>query len=762
MIYFMKTKHLQYSALFWLFFIIISFSWNYYTYKSSTLLLVKNKAQSFFSQILVSRSWNSSHGGVYVPVTPQTQPNPYLSDSLRDVVTTGGLKLTKINPAFMTRQIAEINKLDNDIQFHITSLNPIRPANKADDWESKALLAFGSGKREILELVADDSIPQYRYMAPLVTENSCLKCHAFQGYKVGDIRGGISISFPSAIYNESQKSQTFYLFIAHLLILIIGLAGIFRYFKMTSTYFSIIKTKNEQLEADDILLRQTNLELRESLAQNKATVAAMPDVLFSIDKNGNFLNCQVSNTNPILLNGATLIGKSLDDLLPKPIAKQGIEAIKKAIETNELQIFEYSIDLPKEQQWFELRIVSSASDEVLAISRDITRRKKAEQEIKLKNEELLKLNAEKDKFFSIMAHDLRSPFNGFLGLTQIMAEELSGLTRDEIQKIAVSMRNSATTLFRLLENLLQWSRMSQGLVVFNPEVLKLLPIVVENINMVLISAKNKLIVISYEIPEGLEVFADNNILQTVIRNILSNAVKFTQKGGKIGISVKVDHGNSVEIAIKDSGIGMSPAMIQNLFRIDVQTNRLGTDGEPSTGLGLILCKEFVEKNGGNIWVESVEGKGSVFYFTIPYIGEPKEKKVIKNVLLDDGAENRSKDLKILIAEDDGILEKLITKAVKIFGKEVINARNGVEAVEACRKNPDIDLILMDIKMPEMDGYEATRQIRKFNTSVVIIAQTAFTLAGDRERALVAGCNDYISKPLDLVLLRRLIKKHSYK
>ena len=613
----MKAKRLWFITMFWIIVIIFSFSWNYYIVKTNTLKLVENKARAFFSQIVVARSWNSLHQGVYVPITPQTQPNPYLKDSLRDVVTLNGLKLTKVNPAFMTRQIAEINKKDNNLQFHITSLNPIRPANKADAWESKALLAFQNKTPEILELVTSDFSSQYRYMSPLVTEKSCLKCHAIQGYKEGDIRGGISISFPAAIYIKSQNSQLFYLFLAHILILFIGIAGIYKYYTTTSHYFSIIKTKNEKLEADDLLLRRANKDLSESLAQNRATVAALPDVLFTIDDKGYLLNCQVSNSNPILTSGESLIGKSLLDVLPPQIAQQGIQAITKAIETRELQIFEYSLDLPAEQKWFELRIVSSATDKVLAISRDVTARKQAEQEIKQKNEELLKLNFEKDKFFSIIAHDLRSPFTSFLGLTHIMAEELPGLTMEEIQKFSVHMRDSATNLFRLLENLLEWSRMEQGLIPFNPKIVQLFSIIDESAAMVVEPAKSKGIELTCDIPPDLQVFADTNILQTVIRNLVSNAVKFTPKGGKVTIAAKSAPDHSVEISVIDTGIGMNPEMVDDLFRIDVQTNRRGTENEPSTGLGLILCKDFVEKHGGKIWVESEEGKGSAFYFTLP-------------------------------------------------------------------------------------------------------------------------------------------------
>ena len=391
--------------------------------------------------------------------------------------------------------------------------------------------------------------------------------------------------------------------------------------------------------------------------------------------------------------------------------------------------------------------------------RDITELKRAAKEIKLKNEELQKANAEKDKFFSIIAHDLRSPFQGFLGLTQEMAEELPRLAKDEMQKIAVGMRDSATNLFRLIESLLQWASVQQGLIPFKPEVVQLLPVVNESIAMALKPARDKGIEITYDIPADIKVLADSNMLQSVIRNLVSNAIKFTAKNGKISLSSKVTDNNTVEISIKDSGIGMNGEMVDNLFRVDVRTNRKGTEGELSTGLGLLLCKEFIEKNGGKIRVESEEGRGSVFHFTIPCNVITEEKSIIKNVVPPDDKEDQLKTLKILIAEDDEKSELLITIIVRKFGKEVLKARTGTEAVAACRNNPDLDLVLMDIEMPEMNGYEAARQIRLFNQDVIIIAQTAYALAGDRKKAVAAGCNDYIAKPFNTTTLTALLKKY---
>jgi signal transduction histidine kinase len=254
---------------------------------------------------------------------------------------------------------------------------------------------------------------------------------------------------------------------------------------------------------------------------------------------------------------------------------------------------------------------------ILLAIEDITGRRQAEELIRLKNNELQKVNAEKEKFFSIIGHDLRSPFNSFLGLTQIMAEELPTLSINEIQKIATNMQSSATNLYRLLGNLLDWSLIQQGLFPFNPTVVTLLPIANECIELTKETADDKNIEILYDIDDGLTVFADKTTLQTVIKNLVSNALKFTPKGGKIMISARMAEKKNVEISVKDTGIGMEKNILDNLFRLDVNTCRKGTEGELSTGLGLLLCKDFIEKHGGKLLIESQEGMGSTFYFSVP-------------------------------------------------------------------------------------------------------------------------------------------------
>lgn len=461
------------------------------------------------------------------------------------------------------------------------------------------------------------------------------------------------------------------------------------------------------------------------------------------------------------------IGLTPNDMFSHDVA-YGKQVWRKFFDQGKLHIETSEQRFDGSQMWVEGDYICLYDSEQriighFGIQRDVTQRKQVEEEIKLKNEQLILAHAEKDKFFSIIAHDLRSPFNGFLGLTQIMAEELLFLTKDELQNIAISMRNSATNLYRLLDNLLEWARMQQGLISFNPKKLELLPIVDEIIMMMVEPAKRKEIKITADISADTDVYADNYILQSVIRNLVSNAVKFTRKGGEINVSAKALNDVGVEISVRDTGIGMSPKIVDNLFKLSVQTNRKGTEGELSTGLGLLLCKEFVEKHRGKIWAESEEGKGSSFHFTIPNKMKKEGENGLKNITLEISEKNQVSPtfsgLKILVVEDDEGSARLLAVTIKSISKEILIVKNGLEAVEACRNNRDTDLILMDIQMPGIDGYEATRQIRKFNDTVIIIAQTAFALSGDQEKSTEAGCNDYIAKPIIKKELLELLLKY---
>lgn len=252
----------------------------------------------------------------------------------------------------------------------------------------------------------------------------------------------------------------------------------------------------------------------------------------------------------------------------------------------------------------------------LAVKKDISARKEAEMQLTIANERLQKLNAEKDKFFSIIAHDLRSPFSGFLGLTKIMAEDLLSMPITEIMELSQIMQESANTMYKLLENLLEWSRMQRGTASFLPDMYELRSLAEQNIKLLATNFEKKKIEVHNDIAHDLSVWCDVPMLNSVLRNILSNAVKFTNTGGEIWLTSE-ENDQEVLLAVRDSGIGIDEETISKLFRLDEIVSRPGTAGEPSTGLGLLLCKEFIERHGGRIWVKSQVGMGTTFYCSLP-------------------------------------------------------------------------------------------------------------------------------------------------
>jgi PAS domain S-box-containing protein len=251
-------------------------------------------------------------------------------------------------------------------------------------------------------------------------------------------------------------------------------------------------------------------------------------------------------------------------------------------------------------------------------------RKKAEEEISLKNELLQAINAEKDKFFSIIAHDLRGPLSAFVAASQIITEEVQNMSIEEIREISNSMKTSATNIYSLLENLLEWSRLRRGGMDFIPVKIDLRGKINSSVEVLYETARKKNIIIENIESEGILIVADGHMFDAIIRNLLSNAIKFTLPDGKVRIESRILENKFVEIRIIDSGIGMSPDLVKRLFQIDEKTSRPGTEGEPSTGLGLLLCKEFIEKNGGKISVDSEVGKGSTFAFTARLFDDSKE------------------------------------------------------------------------------------------------------------------------------------------
>ncbi len=318
-----------------------------------------------------------------------------------------------------------------------------------------------------------------------------------------------------------------------------------------------------------------------------------------------------------------VLGEYIEILFPKKSADKSMDEIWKTVsgerwESVEIEILHLNQSIST-LLWNSATIFSQdgiTPIATIAQGHNITIRKQNEKIIKHKNEELQLLNSSKDKFFSIIAHDLKSPFNTILGFSNLLLNEIKKNNLEGIEEYAEIIMQSSKRASSLLMNLMEWAQSQTGRMEYHPETLKILDVVDENIKLYLPIASKKGIKIDTSIPNDVSLFVDNAMIHTVFRNLISNAIKFTNPGGLITISTCSSE-NYVTVSVKDTGIGIPKNNLEKIFLIDSKHSTLGTEKEKGTGLGLILCKEFVEKNLGKIWAESIEGVGSTIYFTLP-------------------------------------------------------------------------------------------------------------------------------------------------
>lgn len=629
-----------------------SLYFNIHTTKESIVSLAKIEAVTHINKDFVYRQWASMHGGVFVPVTETTQPNPYLTFvELRDANLSNGKAYTLMNPAYMTRQVHELGKAEYGIQAHITSLKPIRPENKPFDWEKKALQKFEKGDTAYCEIATVNDTSYVRYMERLITKKACLTCHKHQGYTLGDVRGGLSVSVPlTKYYNVAQTNIQLLIFI-HI-----------------ATYISLVII--------------SFFIYRRFLANSRFRM----------------------------------------------ITQQEIIAQKQALEQQNKEINQLN-DEYKHQ------------NEELQIAKD-----KAEESNTLKN-----------AFLQNISHEIRTPMNAIIGFSNLLdSQDISDDERKSYSSVIVS---GANQLLGILNDIITISSIEA-----KQEITKYVSFPVTNFIEHIVPPIEQLAIrkgisisVQYDMPDQQMVLcSDKQKLQIILHHVLTNAVKFTPSGS-IVLLIKVV-GNSIQFSIQDTGIGIPIEMLDEIFEKFRQADTSTTKQYGGLGLGLTISKKYAELLGGSIHIESEVGKGTNCIVTIPImhkkesIAKKSKQKVAKTT-------QSATQYTIVIADDDVFNFMLLKAYVKQYNIDVFHAQNGQMAIDFCLHNSNILFVLMDIKMPLVDGVAATKIIKKALPNIPIIAQSAYE-ENEIDQSAVGLFDDFIHKPIAITTIQNLVTKYS--
>ena len=385
---------------------------------------------------------------------------------------------------------------------------------------------------------------------------------------------------------------------------------------------------------------------------------------------------------------------------------------------------------------------------------DLSEIKNAEARLRIAKEKAEESDRLKSAFLANMSHEIRTPMNGILGFTDLLKEP--GLTGDKKRKYIDIIQKGGERMLTTINDIIEISKIETGQIQVRNTDINVNELIRYHFDFFAPEAKKKNLIFNCQIPisdDNSIILADKNMLNSILTNLIKNAIKYTNSGSiDFGYSII---NNEIKFYVKDTGIGISEEDQITVFERFIQSENTKNEVYEGSGLGLSITKAYVDMMDGKIWLESKVQKGTIFYFTLPYHKRRKSKSELQEPQAKD--ENITlKDLEVLITEDDIAADQLLTEILNPLVKKIHHANSGNMALEI-QKKEKIDLILMDIKIPGKDGFTVTREIRENNNEVLIIAQTAYAMAGDMEKALEAGCNAYIAKPISKSDLLTTIK-----
>ena len=751
-------------------------------------------AEAVFNQDLAYRRWNAARGGVYAFESAQTPFNPYLPASVeRRLTTDDGRTLVMINPAYMTRQVHEMPESLASIRGHITSLKPIRPANAPLAWERDALLSFQAGASLYTALVEEaNGASALRFMRPLLTEQRCLQCHQEQGYQVGDIRGGISVTVPFAPYEAHAAAQMARLTNVHLAFWVMGVVGILfsqrkmrhsinTEFQLQQRLTSVLKGTGAGMwewavESDRMVLNDQWVESigyrHEDLGET--TMAAWRTLCHAEDLQANqpHIDAVMAGETPNLSlrlrlrhrNGQwrwVWVRGQVNHTSP---TGQALHLAGTFVDISEIEQKTAALQASHQQLSRREQALAEAN---LALAQERDRANELAQLAERSSQA-------KSQFLSMMSHEIRTPLHTVLGMNSLL---MMGQLPDQERGYAETIRLSGRALLSVINDILDFSKIESSLLELENEPFQPKLCALEAAKIIESTALEKDIRLVFDagsLPH-LTLRGDAGRYRQILLNLLSNAVKFTPPQGRVEMRMwqqpiaHQPHRQHVFVAVEDTGIGLSESMMSRIFEPFTQSDSSVSRKFGGTGLGLSIARRLARMMQGDLTCANRNHGGAVFELSIggdvvassPQVERPRGPGSSSSSAAAGQPQARPLSGSILVVDDCNINQALACQFLERMGLESESVSSAQELIQ--REGVDaFDLILMDIQMPETDGIEATELLLRTHpadTLPPIIGLSAMADKETRQAALAAGMSHFVAKPVSFLELRDVLQRY---
>ncbi len=731
-------KYILLLILGWTVIVIVSLSWNSRVTHLNNIEKARIVARSFYDLTIEFRRWGSLHGGVYVPVTDTMQPNPYLTVAERDITTTTGRKLTLVNPVWMTHQVFELIGKHSTLPIisRLTSLKFFNPSNRPDAWEEQTLKEFERGLKEHSSETVFNDEPYMRIMRPFITEQACLKCHGHQGYKIGDVRGGISISVPLRPHFEAETKERKALLLSHVFLWFIGTGGIMLFSRnIQRQQLQLIESEEKYrilFESNPHPMWVYDIETLKFLTVNDAAVAHYGH---SRDE---FLAMTLKDIRPAedilpLLENVARITTGID--------KAGVWRHRKKDGTViHVEITSHVVDF------------GGRRGEIV-LANDVTNSLKLEDQLR---------QAQKMEAVGLLAggvaHDFNNVLTAIIGYGNLLQMKME--KTDPLRSYAENIMITAQRAAQLIQSLLAFSRKQ----VINPIPIELNGIILRVEKLLKRLIREDIELTTRLVPDDTTVMADSVQVEQVLMNLVTNARDAMPRGGTLTISSSIDElsesfiaihgygkpGAYVRLSITDTGAGMDERTRERIFEPFFTTKEMGK----GAGLGLASAYGLIKQHKGFIEVESEPGRGTSFHIYFPALkSDASKNRAYAEEALKGGTES------ILVAEDDEVIRTLTSSLLREFGYTVIVAKDGNDAVSVFRENRDrIGLLLLGVIMPRKNGKDAYEEIRTLRPGIKVLFISGYSADMISKEGILEKGLSFISKPVSPSELLRKVRE----